>query len=456
MIHRLFACAVALFLGVLALAGLEIGATAARGPGGIMSSELVVDGGRTSWGPATGKRGQRPPRARERDGEGDELSVHVARSAREVEELRPVWERLQGHHLTSDIDFFLTYMDNAPEAVRPHVLLVEGDGPPETLVVGRVEDGRLEAQLGYKTMLSTRLRTLTVAYGGVLGHVDERRAELVLDRLRGSLGPGEADLLRLRALEPGSVLHSVASGRASWLRRERSGPSVHWSSRLPRSLDEFLAPRRKKVRWQARKDVARLQEAHGDDVDVRVFTSRDDLDRLLRDSELVHRRTYQSALGVGFSTSRLHRSLTALALRKGWFRGYVLYLRGKPVAFWHGNAYRGRFGIASTGFDPAYAGDRPGGFLLMRLIEDLCADESVHTLDFGFGDATYKRQLGDERRLEEDVALFAPTPRAVGLNLARTALHGSTELARKALERSALLDDLKRRWRGRLAPRSKD
>lgn len=449
--HKLFVWAVGLFLGALVLGGLELGASAARGPGGMMSSELVVDGGRTKWGPVSGKRAQRPPRTREEDNHGD-ASVRVARSAREVEELRPTWERLQGPHLTSDIDFFLTYMDNAPGAVRPHVLLVENDELPATLVAGRVEDARLEAKVGYKTMFSAQLRTLTVAYGGVLGHMDERRARLVLGSLRGSLEPGEADLVRLRALEPGSVLHTAASGRASWLRRERAGkPVVHWSSRLPCSLEEFLAPRKKKVRWQARKDITRLQEAYGDDLEVRVFTSRDELDRLFHDSELVHRTTYQNALGVGFSTTRLHRSLTALALEKGWFRGYVLYLRGRPIAFWHGSAYRGRFGIAATGFDPDYADDRPGGYLLMRLIEDLCADESVQTLDFGFGDATYKRQLGDESRLEEDVAVFARTPKAVGVHLTRTALRGVTGVAQKALERSAWLDGLKKSWRKRLA-----
>ncbi|HXV57104.1 MAG TPA: hypothetical protein VD704_04480, partial [Gaiellaceae bacterium] len=166
--HRLFVLLVAAVLGVLVLGGLEIGPTAARGPGGTMSSELVVDGGRSGWGPAQGRRGQRPPRSREGDtpraGGDGEASAVVARSAREVEELRPLWERLQNGCLTSDIDHFLTYMRHAPGAVRPHVVLVEDGGRP-TLVVARLEDGRLAARLGYKTLFSTRMRTLTVAYG---------------------------------------------------------------------------------------------------------------------------------------------------------------------------------------------------------------------------------------------------------------------------------------------------
>jgi CelD/BcsL family acetyltransferase involved in cellulose biosynthesis len=368
-----------------------------------------------------------------------------------VEELRPLWERLQNGCLTSDIDHFLTYMQHAPGAVRPHVLLVE-DGGLSTLVVARLEDGRLAARLGYKTLFSTRMRTLTVAYGGVLGHLDERRARVMLQALAGSLDPGDADVVRLRGLDVAGSLHATATGEASWLRRERPAHAlVHWRSALPGTLEEFLAPRKKKVRWQARKDPASLGETYGDALEVRVFRRPSELHRLFRDSEVVHRKTYQSALGVGFSTGDLHRRLTELAMARGWFRGYVLYLGGQPVAFWHGNAYHGTFGLGATGYDPAYAGDRPGGFLLMRLIEDLCADDAIHTLDFGFGDATYKRQLGDESRLEEDVAVFAPTAKAVAVNLARTTLHSATGVARRALARSGRLARAKKRWRGQLA-----
>jgi CelD/BcsL family acetyltransferase involved in cellulose biosynthesis len=450
MLRRLTATCLFVAVSSLALAGLEVGATPARGPGGIMSSELVVDGGRTPAGTSSGRRSQRPPRTREADDEPE--SLEVARTLAEVEELRPLWEELQGPHLTSDIDFFQTYLTRAPGAVRPHVLVVGDNGGPPTIVAGRIEDADMVVKLGYTTAFSTRLRALTVAYGGVLGPVDERRAALVVSGLRRSLAPGDVDVVRLRMLEPGSALHTAAAAGVSPLRRERNGgPTVHWSASVARSLDEYLASRKKKVRWQARKDMSTLAKVYGDDLEVRVFRSPADLDELIRDSARTHRTTYQSALGVGLSTDEPQHSLAELALERGWFRGYVLYLRGEPVAFWHGNAYRGVFGLGPTGFDPAYSSDRPGGFLLMRLIEDLCADASVHTLDFGFGDAIYKRQLGDTERLEEDVAAFAPTAKAVSLNLVRTALHGMTGAAKAALARSGGLRSLKRTWRSRLA-----
>ena len=131
---------------------------------------------------------------------------------------------------------------------------------------------------------------------------------------------------------------------------------------------------------------------------------------------------------------------------RGWFRGYVLYLRDTPAAFWHGNAYRGVFGAGATAFDPAFGDDRPGTYLLMRLVEDLAADPSVHTLDFGFGDAEYKRHFGDESWLEEDVARPASRP-AARAELRPDHDAGRDQAAREAAERAGALNAPRRRRR---------
>jgi CelD/BcsL family acetyltransferase involved in cellulose biosynthesis len=375
--------------------------------------------------------------------------VSVARTFDDVEALRPEWEALQSPALTSDLDFFLTYLRHAPGVVRPHVVQVEEDGR-RALLVGRLEDQRLPAKLGYATVSNPRVRTIVVAYGGVLGDADEASAPDLVDALWRSVSPKEADLVRIRMLKLGSPFHTVASERAPRLRRDHlAEPLPHWRSALPGSLEEFLALRKKKVRWQARKDAVNMRETYGDDVSVRVFRASEDLDRLFEDSAAVHRTTYQAGLGVGFSSDELHRRLTQLTMERGWFRGYVLYLRDEPVAFCHGNVYRNTFGLDATGFDPAHAESRPGGFLLMRLIEDLCADESVHAFDFGFGDATYKRQLGDESWLERDVSVWTPRPRSIRLNLTRTVLAGADSAARAALRRGGLVTKARRIWRTR-------
>jgi CelD/BcsL family acetyltransferase involved in cellulose biosynthesis len=377
--------------------------------------------------------------------------VEVARTFEEALALRPVWELLQSPFVTSDLDFVLAHVGSASGAVRPHAVLLRDENGPVALASGRVEDVHLPARLGPKTVVNPTVRALTVTYGGLMGRVDETTAPLLVAAVRDSVKPGEVEVVRLRMLRVGSPAHRAATSAAAFWRREHfSTQMAHWQAEIPGSLDSFLAGRSRRRRETVRRYSKRLERTYGDAARVEVFRSRDQIDRLFADSGLVHRETYQHVLGVGFSDETVQRALTELAMDRGWFRGYVLYLHDAPAAFWHGNAYGGIFGIGATGFNPAYADARPGTYLLMRLVEDLSADESVHTLDFGFGEAEYKRHFGDERWLEEDVVFVEPRLRPLALNLTRTTLSGTTRVARGAAEHVGGLARLRRRRRERL------
>jgi hypothetical protein len=382
--------------------------------------------------------------------------VEVARTLDEVEALRPTWAALQSPFLTSDLDFVLAYVENTPGVHRPHAVVLSDESGPVALVSGRIEDAPLPARLGPKTVLNPTVRSLTVTYGGFMGQVDGTTTPQLLAALQESVEPGEIDIIRMRMLDLDSPVRTAAIEGSPFLRREHfSAQMPHWRTQISGSLDEFLARRSRRRRESVRRYVKRLEKTYGDGARIEIFRTRDQIDRLFADSALIHRETYQHVLGVGFSDEKVQRALTELAMDRGWFRGYILYLNDAPAAFWHGNAYRGVFGIGATGFDPAFADARPGTYLLMRAVEDLAADGSVETLDFGFGDAEYKRHFGDECRPEEDVVLVERRARPLALNLARTGLQGTTKVARGAVERVGGLGRLRRRRRERLAEKAK-
>jgi CelD/BcsL family acetyltransferase involved in cellulose biosynthesis len=374
-------------------------------------------------------------------------TVRVARSFEEVEELRPAWELLHdGGRVTSDIDFVLTYCRHTPGVVRPHVVLVEDDGEPVALAAARLEDIRLPAKLGYKVVLNSSVRALTVVYGGLLGHT--ARLPALLDSVGRSIADERLDLVRFRMLEVGSPQAEALAERVPAVRKQRFATRLpHWRTELPGSLDEFLARRSRRRRESVRRYSRRLEKTYGDEARVEVVRDAAGLEKLFTESKIIHRETYQHILGVGFSDENVQRRLAELAADRGWFRGYVLYLRDKPVAFWHGNAYKGSFGVVSTGFDPAYAEDRPGTYLLMRAIEDLSADGSAQMLDFGFGDADYKRHFGDEVIEEQDIGIFEPRAKLLALNAAHSALGGVTAGARAAAAGTGALGNLRKQRR---------
>ena len=175
--------------------------------------------------------------------------VTTARSVEELEQVADAWERLRGHEVVADREHFLTVLGLRPEAIRPHVVLLERDGEPAAMAVGRIEDVKLPARIGYRTIVAPRLRTLTVVPGGFLGDTSEPVARRLLDELRGALAAGEADVLRLRTLELGTPLHTLARTVPPARVRDRFGkPSVRWTVAIPDSFDEFLRARSKSMR----------------------------------------------------------------------------------------------------------------------------------------------------------------------------------------------------------------
>ena len=77
--------------------------------------------------------------------------------------------------------------------------------------------------------------------------------------------------------------------------------------------------------------------------------------------------------------------------------------------------------------------------------------EMVEAIDFGLGDALYKRRFGDEHWEEGNVLIFSPTFRGVKLNLTRTLLEGAALRARRLISRLGLEQRLKTLWKRKIA-----
>jgi CelD/BcsL family acetyltransferase involved in cellulose biosynthesis len=378
-------------------------------------------------------------------------SARTARSWEELDALRPAWEALQGTQATTDPDLFPLVLEADARVLRPHAVLVERDGAPRALALARLEQLELAARIGYRPVYRPSLRALTVVYGGVLGEPDGEEAALLVAALRRELDAGAADVLRFRGLDVESPLYAVAAAAGPVLLRERAGQAVaHWELDVPDSYDAFLASLSKSTRDGAKRYAKKLERELGDRLALQIVRDPAESERLFRDTGAVAAKTYQHGLGVAFAQDEGQRRLTRALMERGLFRAYVLSVDDEPVAFWHGRRYRGVFATGVPGFDPAWAELRVGNYVLLRLIADLCADPEVRTLDYGFGDAEYKRRFGTRRREERDVLLYARSLRGVRVRAARGGLAAATSAGRRLL-RGDRLARLKRGWRDRLA-----
>ncbi len=383
------------------------------------------------------------------------MTVTLARTIDEIERIRNVWSDLQGDAVTSDPDYYLELLRHGENVQRPHIVLLERRGRGAGMVVARLETVRLVSKIGYKTVARPRVRALRVAYGGLLGEAAGELASEAVSELRAALRRGEADVVLFPNLRTDGAAFAQATTSPPFLLRQHGfDGKMHRRLRLPESFSAFLASLSGSTRQGLRRNERRLLDAHGDELSLRSLDRPEEVEAFFAAARPVAAATYQNSLGVAVRGSELELSLTRLAAQRGWFRARVLYLGDRPIAFWHGYAYRGVFQTHVPGYLPEYRDLNVGTYVLMRLLEDLCADRSVQALDFGFGDAEYKRRFGDEAWQEADVAVFGPSFKGVRVNAVRTAVVAGNRLGKRVLG-SDRLAGAKRAWRSRMTERGR-
>ena len=349
-------------------------------------------------------------------------------------------------------EYFLTVVRARSEVVGPFVLRISVSGNPVTFV-GRLEDIPLSSQVGYRTVYAPKVRAITLVHGGAHGVETLEAATALVSRLRTVLSSGDADVVVLPALSVGSALHTAAKAAPGLLRGHLTPTVQHRALCLPETFEDYLRSRPKTVREDIKRLGNRLNREFGDSLEVSVYSRPQEKEALFAAVESVASKTYQRGLGVAFADSEDERSRAELGLERGWFHLYVLSLDGTPIAFWPGFVHGRTFFIGTPGYDPEFARYSVGTFLLMRLIDDLCANPQVDVLDLGTGDSDYKRRFANDSWGEEDVILIAPRPRPVFVNFNRTAIAAGTLVARRVLGRLGFLPRLKRWSRRRLASR---
>jgi Acetyltransferase (GNAT) domain len=376
--------------------------------------------------------------------------IRVVSSLEELEGVRDSWEAAPIARFNADIDFYLTSAASQPSFVRPHVLLVERSGEVDAMLVARVEDLELSASFGYRSLFRSRVRSITLAHGGLIGESDQS-AHLLVSELRKSLARGEAEMVSLPALPIESALYRTATSEVpAALRAPFARPSLHRRVRLPPTGKDFLGSLSKSTRNSTKRYRKKVERDLGDRLQLRRFDNEGDLERIFSDTDPVARKTYQRGLGVALEDTPEQRSVIEVGLRRGWFRTYVLYLDERPIAFWPGYAYRGTFFIGTPGYDPEFSEYRIGMYLLGRMIDEFCGDPAVQAVDFGFGDAEYKRRFGSESWEECSVLIYAPRPRPLAISAARAAIAAAAAGATTVLRKLGWLDRVKQRGRKQL------
>lgn len=348
--------------------------------------------------------------------------VTVARNLEQIEAIRPLWNHLQNGEPrpvpNADIDRYVSFINAHGDDVEPRVLLLKRDGRPIAMIIARIEKQQLKFTLGYKTFFKPSLKSLTVVYGGVLGQPDEDVCSLLAGELVSKLRSRDVDVVHFNYLRTDTIFYQTLQKIPGFsLRGHPSKADEHWHMPVPKDMNKFYLRFSRKRRYNLRRVVRLFEKEYPSERALVKYSTEADVDDFLAAAAEMSSKTYQTALGVGVVADEQTTSLMRAAAKHGWFHGHVLFADDKPCAFQLGLRYRGIYYMVKIGHDPAFQAHSPGTVLFLRVLESLCGDNSISSVDFYFGDAWYKRQYGTEHWPEASVHVFAARPHLIFLNV---------------------------------------
>ena len=380
-----------------------------------------------------------------------DLEIVTIRDLEGVESIRSIWEEMQCKEPfpvpNADINRYIALIEAIDDGALPHVILIKCNGNPVAMVIGRIESHRLNLRLGYKTLFASTLRCLSVAYGGIIGQPSSELCAVIMDELMNVLRRREADVVFFNHLRTDSTIYKLYKTTSSFLSRNHSVlAEPHWQTNITDTVKEFYnnVPNSRRRRW--RRDIRQLEKISSSKIKVVCYRQRSDIDYLSDLAYEIEKRTYKKNLCSGFISSPLNRNLLEQAAGDGWLRAYVLYAGDQPCAFQFDIQYEGVQFTEYGSFDPKWSRGSPGIVLLIKVLEDLCKESDISRMDFGFGDALYKRKFGTDHWLEESVYIYAPRLRPV---LIKTVMSMNLvfSLLRRAVIHLSLDGRIKRNWR---------
>lgn len=313
---------------------------------------------------------------------------------------------------------------------------------PAGLILARRSRRRLELKAGYLGLRTLPFQVIDVVYGGLLGPTEMEARSAFAKHLHGVLARREAEAIVLHSVEANDpVLDAL---RALGVRMALV-EQPHLAFRLGKTYDQTIAHLSSKHRYNVKRmDRVLVEKLPG--VRLRVVTDAGDVESLARRAAAVTRAGYQGAMEVGFLASAPQVAAITAEAQAGRLLAYLLESDDRLIAYQIGSRYGTVYFLEATAFLPEHRALSPGSVLMHRVMADLIA-RGVEEIDYGYGDAPYKRQFCSRVWNEATVTILAPTLKSAVTRVVMGGLSLATHASRPL---APTIQRLKAAWRRRL------
>jgi hypothetical protein len=215
-----------------------------------------------------------------------------------------------------------------------------------------------------------------------------------------------------------------------------SGPRPWHTLVLKSSFDAYLKAMSAKARANLRREVRKLNAVADDRLVLSRCTTEQEAEAFYRGAVDVSRRSWQQqAFGTRIKDDPESLEAFKDLSRRGLLRCYLLSVADKPCAFVIGYQHYGVYCYSEIGYDQQLSAYSPGKVLLFLIVEDLHNENRPDVLDFGVGDAAYKRRFGNCMKSDVACLVMPKTVRNAALLSSHSLFTHAVKLAKKVIGR---------------------
>lgn len=226
--------------------------------------------------------------------------------------------------------------------------------------------------------------------------------------------------------------------------------TIHYFIEPGTSPSEYLGRMPRKYRHELLRKLRRFTGRSGGEIDSRCYRTPAEAEVFYPLACSVSRKTYQhNLLDVGLPETAAFEAQLRGQTERETMRGYLLFVGGTAVAYAYGTVRGDCLRFRCIGYDPAFADLSPGIVLIYRALASAIGEARFALIDFGSGEAQYKRIFATGSVRSATVFLFRPTLRHLATVAAHCACTATSDGCSVLLGRFGFKERVKRYFRTR-------
>ncbi len=373
----------------------------------------------------------------------------------QITTIRNEWKKLVDNKAETNIyidpDYFILQFDSRAKGAVPHILLFQKDGISKAILIGWTKKQKVPCWLGYYKIETPLLNSLEIEIGGLVTDGSKESAELLKTYLNSVLKNKKFELLLIDHIaETNPLWKSLIQGdilKSKPIFKE----SIAWVSKIyDKETDSPNEIHSSKTKAKFRRKARRLLEQFDNQLEVKELSSKDDLEFFIKNADIIGQKSYQYAIDVGIKDNAYWRKMLNSLLEGNFFKGYLLMNNDKPIAYSQGAIYKDYYYQFATAYDPEYRKFSPGEYLRLEFTKELI-EEKIGFIDYGYGDADYKRMFGTHSTKEATLRIYGKGLRTGFAKFLDKSTTVISEKLKSQLEKAGLFNKIKKMWRSKLS-----